>query len=324
MPESDPSDSASPAPSTVPACPNCGRDRPGSFCGHCGQSDRDYRRSLRSVLSEFVRETFEIDSRLYRTLTLLLFRPGRLAAEFSRNRRARYMSPVRLYIFASFVFFLVLSTTSGLGSPDGAITIPPNDGLTEDMLPSDDRIEAFKAALPEEYRTKVQDILDRPESDGMRQAVLGFATQDPGEMGGIDRFFLFGAIELFHDPSLAGERIISNLPIAMFFLLPLYALILAVFQFRKRRFFVEHLVLAIHVQTFLFVVYGIAMLLPGEGVFGWIRLICALLPYPYFAIALRRYYGDGWVLTVLKSIGVLTLYSLVFAPAFLVSVFVMS
>ena len=70
-------------------------------------------RGLWSVVYEFFREMFELDSRLFRTLKSLLFRPGHLSSEFSRNRRAAYMSPVRLYLFTSFLFFLVLSISAG-------------------------------------------------------------------------------------------------------------------------------------------------------------------------------------------------------------------
>lgn len=56
-------------------------------------------RGLWSVVYEFFREMFELDSRLLRTLKALLFKPGYLSSEFSRNRRATYMSPVRLYLF---------------------------------------------------------------------------------------------------------------------------------------------------------------------------------------------------------------------------------
>ncbi|WP_420449624.1 hypothetical protein [Candidatus Palauibacter sp.] len=112
------------------------------------------------------------------------------------------------------------------------------------------------------------------------------------------------------------------MPIAMFCLLPFLGVILAVFHFRKKRFYVEHLVFAIHVQTFTFLIYAVALLLPDSGPASWFRVGCLLIPYPYFVIALRRYYENGWVLTVAKSVGVYVLYSLLLIPAFVISVFV--
>ncbi len=331
-------------PAEARTCPNCGRDRPESFCAHCGQSDRDYARALRSVAGEFVRETFELDSRLFRTLKLLMFRPGSLTREFSRNRRAGFVSPVRLYIFASFVFFLLLSLLGDFGGATetefGEVTV--TGGFEEDpepaaaelpaaelpaaelpaALPTEERLAAFRAALPPERRRKTDDILARPEGSGGREVLLLLAQIRLEEAGWIGRFVLLSGIDMLHDPSVIPRRLIANMPIAMFCLLPVLGLILAVFHFRKKRFYVEHLVFAIHVQTFAFLIYSVALLLPESGPGVAARVGCLLVPYPYFIIAFRRYYENGWILTVAKSVGVYVLYSLALIPAFVISVFV--
>ena len=321
MSEPSPNTISTSEPESDPACRNCGWDRPEQFCPRCGQSKRDYRRSLGSVAVEFLRETLELDSRLQRTLRLLLFRPGSLTHEFSRDRRASYVSPVRLYLFASFLFFLVLSLSGVLDEADYSVSVPAQE-LPESQRPDDDRVEAFKAALPAEYLRKVEEILVRPDGDPMKESVLTIArTTDPERWNAIDRFFLFGGIDMFHDPDVFGERFVANMPIAMFFLLPFFALALAAFYSRKRRFFVEHLVFALHVQTFAFTVYAVTLLLPGAGPGAWVRTFCILLPFPYFLIALRRYYQEGWGWAIAKSIGVAATYSLILVPAFLISMF---
>ena len=319
-------------------CPNCGCERPESFCSQCGQSDRHYARSLGSVVLEFLREMFELDSRLFRTLRLLFFKPGSLTREFSRNRRVSFVSPVRLYIFASFVFFLLLSLLGNLDDrvvrsmteeeqEDAAeevrvnVVTQPSDSLAQ--LSTEERLAAFMASLPPEQRRKADDILRRPEDSIGRQAILGLAQSGGAvETNWIGRFFLLSGIDMFHDPSIIPRRLLANMPIAMFCLLPVLGLILAIFNLRKKRFFVEHLVFAIHVQTFTFLIYAIALLLPNSGPGFWVRVGCLLIPYPYFVIALRRYYENGWVLSVAKSVGVYVLYSLVLLPAFVISVFV--
>ena len=344
-------------------CPNCGRDRPESFCAHCGQSDRDYARALRSVAGEFVRETFEVDSRLFRTLALLMFRPGRLTREFSRNRRAGFVSPVRLYIFSSFVFFLLLSLVGNVGEElemgladanfDVSLTEEDQadageqdqadvgeqdqadageedqaDAGEEDQadaaaqLSTEELLAAFRAALPPQQRRKADDILARPEG-GSRQALLVLAQAgNLEERHWTMRFFVLAMIDIVHDPSIMPRRFLANMPIAMFCLLPFLGLILAVFHFRKKRFYVEHLVFAIHVQTFTFLIYAVALLLPESGPGLWVRLSCVLVPYPYFVMALRRYYENGWVLSVVKSVGVYVLYSMALIPASLLSILV--
>ncbi|WP_428277689.1 DUF3667 domain-containing protein [Candidatus Palauibacter sp.] len=311
------------------ACANCGYEPMESFCPRCGQSDRHYARSLGSVVLEFLREMFELDSRLFRTLRLLFFKPGSLTREFSRNRRVSFVSPVRLYIFASFVFFLLLSLMGDFGNvgmsgmteedAEDAVT-QPSDSVAQP--PTEERLAAFMAALPPEQQRKADDILRRPEGDIGKRIILSGAAEEFEKWNWIGRLFVLGVIDILHDPSVIRQRLLANMPIAMFFVLPVLGLVLAIFHFRKKkRFYVEHLVFAIHIQTFTFLIYAIVLLLPDEGLGGLIRAGCLLVPYPYFVIALRRYYENGWVLSVAKSVGVYMLYSLILLPAFVISVF---
>ncbi len=134
------------------------------------------------------------------------------------------------------MFFLVLSLSGTFDSPEIAVRASGGKELAESQGPTDERGVAFLAVLPEEYRRKVQEILDRPDGDPMKEGLLNFvATETPAEMGWIENWFLFATIDLFHDPSVIRERVIGNLPIAMSFLLPLFALTLAAFYIRKGR-----------------------------------------------------------------------------------------
>lgn len=91
-------------------CANCGAAVSGEFCGRCGQR-REH--EMHSVL-HFSREAFEdlthADSRLWRTMIALLFKPGYLTREFIEGRRVRYLPPIRLYLVLSVLFFLVVGS----------------------------------------------------------------------------------------------------------------------------------------------------------------------------------------------------------------------
>lgn len=89
------------------------------------------------------RETFDIDSRLARTLSALAIRPGFLTAEYCRGRRASYSPPLRLYLFISVVFFLILALQQGVLPEVGSGTTATTGGPGA-STGSDDPLEALE------------------------------------------------------------------------------------------------------------------------------------------------------------------------------------
>lgn len=87
-------------------CLNCGEVLTGQHCSHCGQRARVRVLSLRSLLHDLLGDLTELDSRLWRTLFPLAFRPGVLTREYLRGRRTYYTPPFRMYLTLSVVFFL--------------------------------------------------------------------------------------------------------------------------------------------------------------------------------------------------------------------------
>ena len=88
-------------------CENCGNEVTQRFCGACGQRREPPVHSLWHFSQVATEDLTHADSRLWRTLGALLFKPGRLTAEFLAGRRARYLPPVRLYLVLSVLFFIV-------------------------------------------------------------------------------------------------------------------------------------------------------------------------------------------------------------------------
>lgn len=369
-PEPDFSNAAAPAPPSAPACENCGGARPERYCAACGQNDRNYVRGLLSVMWEFSRESFEVDSRLFQTLKLLFFRPGSLSNEFCRNRRARYMSPVRLYLFSSFLFFLVLSFSlpDSLGEDSPQADTGGSDGQLGVDLPSDADLAALRAKLGPGRKRKLDDILNRPDGDSGKNVAMAVAgligpgdvmnpvprnlggrsgadslsgdpvgarAQDSGRAGPdtareVDRpgFFvrmlLNSVVDFLHDRDVFVQRFIGNMPIAMFFMLPFCAVALALCHIRKKRYFVEHFVFGMHVQAFSFLVLGATVLTPAGTVGNWIRLLLVLIPQLYYLVALRRFYRDGWIRTLVKGMFVWWFYFAALFPGFLVALYLTS
>jgi len=89
-------------------CANCGAELHGKHCYACGQPVKGMIRPLSSMLHDVADTIFNIDSRIFRTLFPLYFRPGYLSNEYFAGRRVRYVTPFRLYFFLSVAAFLLI------------------------------------------------------------------------------------------------------------------------------------------------------------------------------------------------------------------------
>jgi Protein of unknown function (DUF3667) len=89
-------------------CLNCGAEVQENFCSHCGQENTEPKESFRHLLNHFFADVTHYDSQFFTTLKFLVFRPGFLTVQYNAGRRLSYLNPIRMYIFISAIFFLVL------------------------------------------------------------------------------------------------------------------------------------------------------------------------------------------------------------------------
>ena len=105
-------------------CPNCGCEVSGrNYCPDCGQANLPLRLSLKEILKEFVDDYFSLDSRLFRTLFALVFKPGVLSKEYNLGKKASYLPPLRTYLLITVLYFLlpITDTTTKISIHDMAI-----------------------------------------------------------------------------------------------------------------------------------------------------------------------------------------------------------
>ena len=306
-------------------CRNCGAPLRGEYCHHCGQ--REGRGDLRFIdaVGDVLGDAVTWDSRFWRTLVPLVFRPGFLAAEFIAGRRARYMPPFRLYIVVSFLLFLVISLTArdmvDIGEDPEGITVSsvsetadPNDiaeaeaalaeaqeRLDELGIPVDVRQHARRVAEEDDDLVFAPIVIDgddidtdeagseESDSDGVH---IGLADPNsPVWLQELDERIETNAEQLREDPRQFIELMLDYLPQMMFLMLPVFALLLKFCYLLSPFHYLQHLVFSLHYHSFVYLLYLI-----GEALDrlhyefgGWLFLALVV----YMPLALRRAYSSG-------------------------------
>ena len=257
------------------SCPNCRTATPDAFCSHCGQRNLDLRLSLRELISEAAEEALGVDSRIVNTLRPFFLRPGRLTRDYLDGKRARYTSPLKLYLVASAIFFLVVAIR---GEPL-QVTIGPSPGAQVGFqLPERTEAEQLKQQMQRSgwLGARLLRNLDKLQSatPEQRQELLGRLTSD----------------------------ITSSSAKAMFVLVPLFALLLKLFF--RGRFYVEHLVFALHLHALWFALHTV----PHAVQVTWLRGLATAASVVYVFLAVRTVYGESGLRTGLKLGAILVVY----------------
>lgn len=120
-----PSDNPANLKPPLPSCLNCGAVKPDedSFCRKCGQRHTRLDEGLGSFVVDFITSFVSIDGRAFRTLTTLLFKPGKCTVDFLRGRRNCYLSTAQTYLFSGFFFFLVLGNWIDIAKIEELFTV---------------------------------------------------------------------------------------------------------------------------------------------------------------------------------------------------------
>ena len=93
-------------------CLNCGAELQGKYCHSCGQENLQIKESFGHMITHAVADYFHFDHQFFHTLKPLLFSPGKLTNEYMAGRRVQYLHPVKMYIFISLVYFVLLFSGS--------------------------------------------------------------------------------------------------------------------------------------------------------------------------------------------------------------------
>jgi hypothetical protein len=86
-------------------CYNCGIRMTGAFCANCGQKSQELDPSVGHFVHDLTHELLHVDGKIFKSVWTLLARPGALTRDYFEGRRARWISPIRLYLIFSVAYF---------------------------------------------------------------------------------------------------------------------------------------------------------------------------------------------------------------------------
>ena len=237
------------------------------------------------TLGEFAQQFggayFSTEGALWRTLRLLLLQPGELTRRYLAGQRKHYVLPLRLYLTISIVILLAVRLL--LGGTDGRL---PVDG---------DFSKGEWSIVRWDHDTKGPMIKD---------GVFTCAGTPEWICRRLARRLDTDPKGLQREISDLGQRALSNLGGAMFVMLPLFAAGLKAIYSNRGMRYTEHLVFALHVQSFWLVMWGL--------VFAGLDLltILAMGAVPVYAVrAMRRVYGGRWSLLLLRALLLASYYT---------------
>src|SRR5436190_7028415 len=133
-------------------CENCGAPLTGEFCAQCGQHAIDYRRSIFRVVLDAADSFLNWDTKFLHSMNQLLIHPWQLTNDFNAGRRARYVHPLRLYLIASIVFFLLARAINW--DSDGPLQLTSQDRT--EVVASLARMVEPNSPLTPEQRAQVE------------------------------------------------------------------------------------------------------------------------------------------------------------------------
>ena len=258
-------------------CPNCNFHTTENFCARCGQEVHLHDDTLRALFVHFIGHYFHYDSKFWKTLKALWFKPGELTLAYWNRQRARFISPISLYIFISALFFLTSALWPERDDPKATQhttgTTVANTQAHE--APAKRKSNSFLSRRIHE-RKKLLDS-EGPESDA----------------------FL--------------EKFIHAVPKIFFFMIPFTALVLRLLFARRKVKVVHHTIFSLHVHSFWFSAMTIPNFYPFEKFSNFLMMFAAAAGTVYYIAAMRRVYSTGWLRSILYTtiIGAIYLLCLV-------------
>jgi hypothetical protein len=288
-------------------CPNCGTLIAGKFCQGCSQPAHLHVPSAREFLHEFIAHYVALEGKLWKSVALLIFRPGRLTRDYIEGKRVRYIEPLRLYLTFSIIFFAIFKL-GGVHFGDTVTIGPRAQQAREANASSPGKSAVLVKGSLEEARQELR-------KEGKPDSLIQFDAGDDKRMQAMAASIhpsLGKKVEHFNTLSWEAQgaalqrAFFSYAPYALFLLMPVFAALLKLLYLGSGRRYGEHLLFALHTNAFAFLMLCLILILPAG-----VPLVAPLLMLwltLYLPTAMRKVYGGGRVLTGLRWLVLMSMH----------------
>lgn len=277
-------------------CLNCDAPLSGAFCSSCGQRAVPPHPTMRELAGDALSELSGWDGKFAESFQILLRKPGELTRQWIEGRRISFISPLRMYLVASLVYFGVVAVAPNLR---GASAGPRVSLIKADPSSAPGRVER-------EMTTALTG--QQPLTGAERDSALADIERAPAMM----RPMMRRAVD---DPTAFSTAIRRAMPNVFLALVPMFGLLVSLFY--RGRHYPEHLYFAIHLFAFVFIartIGNLALFTRSIPVAAGVQLLVLAWIAAYGVIAFRRVYGGSVPMTILKGIGICVLYALIASP----------
>lgn len=280
-------------------CLNCGTPLTGDYCFHCGQRAHVHR-TLTAFWHDLVHGAFHFEGKIWHTLPLLVWKPGELTRRYIDGQRARFVSPIALFLFCVFLTFASVSLLGGhLGVPEEA-----KKDLQREIQTDEAKLQSLQGQLAAAQKAgQPTRVLENKITEVRREITAASAVQG-GDLGkaevvqaeGIPDWaggWLGDAVEgARENPELVFYKIKTNAYKFSWALIPISVpFVWLLFPFSRRFRLYDHTVFVTYSLSFmmLLLITGTVVGLVSEAIasFAW------FVPPIHMYRQLRGTYGVG-------------------------------
>jgi len=328
-------------------CLNCGFILKGKFCYNCGQENLQMKESFGHMMSHAISDYFHFDDQFFHTIRPLFLKPGYLTNQYMSGHRAAYLHPVKMYIFISLVYFVLMFQTGQhfVNNNDPKVTKKELQKAI-DSVSKDPEIPANIKSLVIAKLKNSSTATGNKHEIKLTVANVPISTTDTSyneylasqqKLPEDQRHGYF--VNLYFKKAFSykaeyGERVNEvileqfehNIPKMMFLLLPLCALILMVAFRDKSKYYVEYLIYSLHLHCFVFLFLTLIILLnlaiPVTSINGWVGFLASIAIIWYIYRSLKVVFGRSPFRTITKLIGASLMYLVAFTFCIVIVFFI--